>query len=151
MTRDYGALLAKEILTPAAIMDSLLTGPMSDKFFAIIQDEIQKTIDEQAGVAKHLVRLTVGSRKYNEMKRSAAEMVIERMPETAEQLEGYAAERLDIENTIVERMRTMDTDDYESLLRPAFKDDEWIVVALGATLGFLFGEVQVQVITHLAG
>ena len=45
----------------------------------------------------------------------------------------------------------MDTDAYESLLRPAFKDDEWVVVALGATLGFLFGELQVQIITHFAG
>ena len=63
------------------------------------------------------------------MKRSAAERVIERMPETSQQSEAYAAERLDIENTIVERMRTMDTDAYENLLRPAFKDDEWVVVA----------------------
>ena len=47
-------------------------------------------------------------------------------------------------------MKTMDIDDYESLLRPAFKEDEWIIVALGATLGFLFGEIQVQIITHLA-
>ena len=54
VTRDYGALLAKEILTPEAIMESLLTGPMSDKFFEIIQDEIQRTIDEQAGVARHV-------------------------------------------------------------------------------------------------
>ena len=29
----YRPLLAKNIITPAAIMDSLLTGPMSDKFF----------------------------------------------------------------------------------------------------------------------
>jgi hypothetical protein len=51
---------------------------------------------------------------------------------------------------IVERMALMDTDGYENLLRPALKDDEWIIVALGATLGFLFGELQVQIITQLA-
>ncbi len=47
VTRDYAAILAKDILTPAAILDSLLTGPMSDKFFEIIQDEIQ-TDDRRA-------------------------------------------------------------------------------------------------------
>jgi uncharacterized membrane protein YheB (UPF0754 family) len=150
VTRDYGALLAKEIITPAAIMDSLLTGPMSDKFFEIIRSEIQTTIDQQTAVAKHLITLTIGSQRYNAMKQVIAQRVIDSMPETSRQVEAYAAERLDVENTIVERMRMMDTDDYENLLRPAFKDDEWIVVALGATIGFLFGEIQVQIITHLA-
>jgi uncharacterized membrane protein YheB (UPF0754 family) len=150
VTRDYGALLAKDILTPAAIMESLLTGPMSDRFFEIIQQEIQNTIDQQTGVAKHLITLTVGSRKYNAMKLAVATQVVAKMPETSQQIEAYAAERLDIENTIIERMQMMDTDAYENLLRPAFKDDEWIVVALGAILGFLFGEIQVQIITHLA-
>jgi len=92
----------------------------------------------------------VGSREYTAMKKSIAERVIEKMPEASYQAQAYAAERLDVENTIVERMRLMDTDEYENLLRPAFKDDEWIIVALGATLGFLFGELQVQIITHLA-
>ena len=150
ITRDYGALLAKDIITPAAILDSLLTGPMSDKFYEMIGEEIQRTVDEQTGVARPLILLSVGSRKYTEMKASIAERVIEKMPAASYQAEAYAAERLDIENTIVERMRMMDIDDYENLLRPAFKDDEWIVVALGATLGFLFGELQVQIITRLA-
>ena len=84
------------------------------------------------------------------MKKKIAELVIEKIPEQSKQVEAYAAERLDIENTMVERMSLMDAEGYENLLRPAFKDDEWIVVALGATLGFLFGELQVQIITHLA-
>src|SRR5690242_8913075 len=131
-------------------MDSLLAGPMSDKFYEMIRDEILKTIDEQTGAAKHLIILAVGSRSYTAMKRSIAERVVEKMPGTCYQAQAYAAERLDVENTSVERMRMMDTDDDENLLRPAFKDDEWIIVALGATLGFRFGEVQVQIITHLA-
>jgi uncharacterized membrane protein YheB (UPF0754 family) len=150
VTRDYAALLAKDIITPAAILDSLLTGAMSDKFYEMIKEEIQKTIDEQTGIARPLIILSVGSSRYTAMKKSIAERVIETMPEASYQAQAYAAKRLDIENTIVERMSLMDTDDYENLLRPAFKDDEWIIVALGATLGFLFGELQVQIITHLA-
>jgi uncharacterized membrane protein YheB (UPF0754 family) len=116
----------------------------------MITDEIQKTIDEQTGVARYLIVLAVGSRSYNEMKRSVAERVVERLPETTDQIQAYAAERLAVEDTIVERMKMMDADHYENLLRPAFKEDEWIIIALGATLGFLFGELQVQIITHLA-
>jgi uncharacterized membrane protein YheB (UPF0754 family) len=148
VTRDYAHLLSKDVLTPAAILESLLTGPMSDKFFEVIQDEIQRTIDEQTGVAKRIIT-TFAGRQYMEMKHTIAERVIERIPEASKHVESYAAERLDIENTMVEKMSEMDTDTYENLLRPAFKDDEWIVVALGATLGFLFGELQVHIITSL--
>lgn len=150
ITRDYAALLATDVITPAALMDSLLTGAMSDKFYEMISDEIQTTVDDQTGVARHVIVLSVGSRRYTAMKKSIAERVIQKLPEASYQAQSYASERLDIEHTIVERMRTMDTDDYENLLRPAFREDEWIIVALGATLGFLFGEIQVQIITHLA-
>ena len=149
-TRLYAEVLAKDILTPAAVMEGLLTGPMSDKFFELIQDEIQKSIDEQSGLAGRFVQVAVGGRKYQQMKKDVADRVIEQLPETSQYVEAYAAERLDLENTMRERMQMMDADDYENLLRPAFKDDEWIVVALGATLGFLFGELQVQIITALA-
>ena len=150
VTRDYAGLLAKDVLTPSAIFESLLTGPMSDQFFQIIEEEIRRTIDEQAGFAGRIFGVVGGSR-YQKMKKQIAEMVIEKLPEQSQQAEAYAAERLDIENTLVERMSEMTPEVYENLLRPAFKDDEWIVVALGATLGFLFGELQVQIITHLAG
>jgi uncharacterized membrane protein YheB (UPF0754 family) len=148
VTRDYAHLLAKDILTPAAVIESLLTGPMSDKFFEVMQDEIQRTIDEQTGVSGRIIS-TFAGRQYQEMKQTVADLVIGQIPETTKHIERYAAERLDIENTMVAKMSEMDTDSYENLLRPAFKDDEWIVVALGATLGFIFGEIQVHIITSL--
>jgi uncharacterized membrane protein YheB (UPF0754 family) len=147
--RGYSALMAKEIFTPKAIMESLLTGPMSDKFFDIIQTEIERIIDDQMGFTGRIMYL-VGGRQYQDMKKQVAELVIERLPETSSYIEAYAAERLDLENTMVEKMRDLDALSYENMLRPAFKDDEWIVVVLGAALGFLFGELQSQLILLLA-
>ncbi|MEV5361089.1 DUF445 domain-containing protein, partial [Micrococcus luteus] len=145
----YSALLAKEIFTPKAIMESLLTGPMSDKFFDIIQTEIARTIDEQMGFAGRVFS-TVGSRQYQEMKTGLATSVIDRIPETSQYIERYAQERLDLENTMIEKMAELTAIEYENLLRPAFRDDEWLVIVLGATLGFLVGEIQVQLLLLLA-
>ena len=39
----------------------------------------------------------------------------------------------------------LDEDEFENLLRPAFQQDEWILFAVGAVLGFLVGELQVQI------
>lgn len=140
--RDYATLLAKDILTPKAVMESLLTGPMSDKLFEMIQDEIKQTIDDQAGVARPLVALAVGGRKYQQMKVRVAEQVIAQMPEHAQYVEEYATRALDLENLAAERMKLLSAEEYEELMRPAFRDDEKTVVAVGAVLGFIVGELQ---------
>lgn len=147
--RGYSALMAREIFTPKAIMESLLTGPMSDKFFDVIQTEIGRTIDQELGFAGRIIDFVGGSR-YQNMKTQASELVTERLPQTSAYIESYMADRLDLENTMIEKMMELDPVAYENLLRPAFKDDEWIIVVLGAALGFLFGELQVQIIVHLA-
>jgi uncharacterized membrane protein YheB (UPF0754 family) len=147
--RGYSALMAREIFTPKAIMESMLTGPMSDKFFDIIQTEIRTTIDKQLGRSVRIIN-AVGSRPYQEMKQRIAGSIIEKLPETSSYIEGYFEERLQLEDMMIDKMRDLDSQSYENLLRPAFKDDEWIIVVLGAALGFLFGEVQAELIVHLA-
>lgn len=147
--RGYAALMAREIFTPKAIMESLLTGPMSDKFFDVIQTEIRTTIDDQLGVAVRVIE-AVGSRQYQDMKQQIAESIVAKLPETSSYIEEYFAERLQLEDMMVEKMLQLDATSYENLLRPAFKDDEWIIVVLGAALGFLFGELQAELIVHFA-
>ena len=148
--KGYASLMAREIFTPKAIMESLLTGPMSDKFFDIIQTEISKTIDSQMGFAGRVIN-AVGGRQYQDMKQQIAGSIIEKLPETSSYIEAYAAERLDLENVMVDKMMVLDSQSYENLLRPAFKDDEWIIVVLGAALGFICGEIQSQLILLVAG
>ena len=45
-------------------------------------------------------------------------------------------------------MQELTPDEFEGLLRPAFQQDEWILIAVGAVLGFLVGEMQVLVMTR---
>jgi uncharacterized membrane protein YheB (UPF0754 family) len=122
---------------------------MSDKLFDLVQREVQRTVDQQTGITRPFVVLAVGGRRYQDMKRAVAEKVVEHMPMTAYQAEAYAEERLDLRNTITERMKLLDTDSYEDLLRPAFKDDEKVVILVGAVLGFLVGELQTFLITSV--
>jgi uncharacterized membrane protein YheB (UPF0754 family) len=142
VTRDYPALIARNILTPRAVMESLLTGPSSDKLFLLIEKEIKRTIDEQTGPALPLVTVAVGRRNYSQIRQRIAERVLEHLPRHTEYIEAYAGEALDLETLAAERMSLMSSDQYEELLRPAFRDDEKTVVAVGAILGFLVGELQ---------
>jgi uncharacterized membrane protein YheB (UPF0754 family) len=142
VSRDYAKLLAKDIITPRAVLESLLTGPMSDKLFELIQDEIKATIDAEAGIMRPFVAMAIGGRKYQAMKLRSAEIVIEQMPEQAHLVEEYATNALDLENLAAERMQLLTALEYEELLRPAFRDDEKTVIAVGAIIGCVVGELQ---------
>lgn len=148
VTRSFSALMATEIFTSHAIMESLLTGPMSDKFFDVIQSEIYKTIDSQLGFAVRIIN-AVGSRQYRDMKQQIADMILDKLPETSRYIEKYVGERLNLAEIVVEKMSQMDSQSYENLLRPIFKDDEWIIIVLGAALGFVVGLGQEQLILAL--
>jgi uncharacterized membrane protein YheB (UPF0754 family) len=95
-----------------------------------------------------VVVFAVGSTKYQEMKKDVALKLIERMPDTLKHAEQYAADAMDLENTLRVKMQELSEDEFEQLIRPAFQQDEWILIATGAALGFLVGELQVLVMLH---
>lgn len=150
VAKEYGKLIAKEIVTPSNILDAVLKGPLSDRIFSMVQKQVQKMVDEQSGLARPLVVFAVGSTKYQEMKRVIAEKVMEKLPGTMKHVEKYAGEAMDLENLLGTKMAQLSPEEFEGLLRPAFEQDEWILITVGAVLGFLVGEFQVFVMHHLA-
>jgi uncharacterized membrane protein YheB (UPF0754 family) len=75
---------------------------------------------------------------------------MERMPDTLVHIEDYARDTMDIRNLLVTKMRGLTATEFEGLLRPAFQQDEWILITVGAVLGFAVGEVQSLVLEHFA-
>jgi uncharacterized membrane protein YheB (UPF0754 family) len=102
-------------------------------------------------MARPLVVFAFGSTRYNEMKNAVAAKIIERLPETLRHVEQYAADAMDIQNDLSEKMKMLTEEEFEGLLRPAFKQDEWILITVGAVLGALVGELQVQIMLRLGG
>jgi uncharacterized membrane protein YheB (UPF0754 family) len=145
VTRDYAKILAEDLFAPDILFDGIIKGPGADKLFALMAKEIGAAVDAQAGPFKPVVRLAVGTARYNMLKASLVELVIERIPDTLTEAHSYAKRTIDLENTIVAKMSQLTDEEYESILRPVFKDDEPLVIAVGAILGGLVGELQVQI------
>ncbi len=150
VSSEYGRLIAAEIVTPRAVIDAILRGPLSDRLFTVVQKQVQRIVDEQSGIAKPFVVFAVGSTKYQEMKRLVTQETIKRMPDTLKHIESYARDAMDLENTMAGKMKELSVEEFEALLHPAFEQDEWMLIAVGAALGFTVGEMQVLVMEHLA-
>lgn len=149
VSRDYGALIADEVLTPANLIDALLKGPLSDQLITIVQDEVTTVLNQQTGLARPLAVVAVGSARYQEMKKDIAQQVVDHLPVALRSVEEYASDALDIRNTLIEKMQEMTVEEFEHVLRPAFEQDEWKLIAVGAILGFMVGELQVFIVEHL--
>lgn len=141
---DYAALISKQLLTPANMMEELFRGAFSDRIMELVHKNVKRLVDEQAGVARPLVVYAVGSQRYIEMKNVVADRILQKMPETMKYVEAYAEDAMDVRNTLVNRMQDLTPQEFEGMLRPAFKEDEWSLIAVGAILGFLVGEAQIQ-------
>lgn len=148
ITRDYARILAEDLFSPENLFEGIFNGPGADKLYALVAKEVHAAIEAQTGVVTPLVSLAVGTTRYRQMKESAAQLIIERLPATLADAQDYTMSVIDLEGTIVEKMSQLDNDEYESILRPVFKDDEPLMIAVGAILGGIVGEIQVQVIEH---
>lgn len=149
VARDYGDLIAKEIITPRRVVEAVLGGPLSDRLFALVQREVHRLIDAQVGLARPLLVVAVGGRRYQRMKQLVTVRVMERLPEAMAYVEGYATDAMDIRNTLMTKMQQLSPKQFERLLRPAFEQDEWILIATGAVLGFAVGELQILIVEFL--
>ncbi len=141
---DYAALISKQLLTPANMMEELFRGAFADRIMELIHKNVKRTVDDQAGIARPLVVYAVGSQNYIEMKKMIADRIMAQMPETMKHVESYAEDAMDIRNTLVTRMQDLTSEEFEGMLRPAFKEDEWSLIVVGAVLGFLVGEMQIH-------
>ncbi|MGQ0837117.1 DUF445 domain-containing protein [Actinokineospora sp.] len=142
VARQYGDIVAREVMTVPNIIDGILRGPKSDRLLTTIQRIVRQTVDEQASIAKPFVAVAVGTRRFQEMKAAAADRAMVYLSDTARHAEPYAHQALDIGNTIATKMNQLSRVEYEGLLRPAFRQDEWKLIAVGAVIGALVGHLQ---------
>ncbi len=143
VSRDYARLIAEEIVTPSNIIEAVLKGPYADRVFNMIAKNVKRVIDDQSGLAKPFVAWTVGTRRYIDMKNLAVERIVENLPDAVRSVDAYAKEAMDIADTLTQRLTALPPPDFEGMLRPAFEEDEWILITVGAALGFLVGLGQV--------
>lgn len=143
VARQYGDLIAREVMTVPNLVEGVLSGPRSEKLLSAIQKLVADSVEAQARLVRPFVSVAVGSRRFEEIKVAAAQKAMTHLSATALAAEPYAREALDIGNTIAAKMNQLTRVEYEGLLRPAFRQDEWKLIAVGAVIGALVGELQV--------
>lgn len=139
---EQGVLIAEEIFNPEKVMAGILKGPSSDKLFKLIEKHMKQTMDSFSGYAKPFVLLTVGADRYIATKDRVVERTIAHLEESLVHVHDYAEEAMDVENTVIEKVKQLSPEQFERMIRPIFEEDEWMMTLGGGVLGLLVGLFQ---------
>jgi uncharacterized membrane protein YheB (UPF0754 family) len=135
----YARIVADEIVTVANFGNELLNGPQSDRTRALIEASMRPAIDRAIGPARQAVRVAIGSREYDAIRSSFAHEPVEAMMIPLSDPEFSRTQSAAMRKLITERMREMAPKDFGQMLRTATREDEWLLLAHGAVLGFAGG------------
>jgi uncharacterized membrane protein YheB (UPF0754 family) len=133
-------IVTAEILTIGHIMSEIFRGPKADRAKAMLKKHMRPVID--GGVVKTVAQLTVGPEGFVDLKRTIEEKTIEMSLASFDDPIFTKERGKVVEMMFRTRMQAMSSEEFQSLLRPAFEEDEWILITMGGVLGLLAGFTQ---------
>ena len=147
VAEEYAVIVADEIVTIGNVAENLMHGSQSDRTRKMIRDAIRPEVDRAVGLAGPVVRMTTGSEQYEEVRETFVTESVDRTIEPLQDAEFNEERSEAIRELITGRIRDLPPVDFVGLLRPAFVEDEWMLILLGAVLGFAAGWIQLAVVT----
>jgi len=137
----YAGIITEDIVTLSNLGDHLLNGPRSDRTRQMLETALQPAVDRAAGRARSAVRVAMGTREYDTIRDSVAVEAVEYTVTPFSDPEFNREQGAKMRALFAARMRELPYIDFVEMLRSAIKEDEWMLYAHGAVLGFGAGLV----------
>jgi len=102
-----------EILHTKAIWETILTGPLSPNFFAMLRAHSIVFTEKLVGGMKPFAVTAMGGQQFSEMKEEIARQIADNLPTIMPHSYQYTTEALDMETTIREKMSELPYPEFE--------------------------------------
>jgi hypothetical protein len=135
----YARSIAEDVITLERIGDFLMNGPRGDRTRAMLVRALRPAIDDAAGPLLPVVRVAVGSGQFERIREGIA---VEAVGRTDLAFRDPAFSRQQGERLRVlfaRRTKELAPADFVEMMRSAFREDEWMLYAHGAVMGFAGG------------
>ncbi len=136
----FARLATQEFMTIKNIMTAVMTGPRSHRTRAMIKKNIRPLVE--GGVVRTAAQLTVGMGGYASLKKAIEAKAIDMSLEPFDDPVFNKDRGVVVERLFRERMEALSSEEFQDLLRPAFQEDEWILILVGGVLGAGAGLIQ---------
>ena len=141
----YARIIAEEVITLENIGNFLLYGPRGDRTQQMLESAMGPAIDRAAGPARAALRAAVGGREFDAIREQVAQ---DSAAHTITPFRDAAFSQRQSEKIRVlfaHRTRELPPRDFVEMLRAAIKEDEWMLYAHGAIMGFAGGVAHVLI------
>jgi uncharacterized membrane protein YheB (UPF0754 family) len=132
----YARIIADDVITLENIGDFLLEGPSGDRTRQMLAEAMKPAIDNAAGPIRGAVRVAVGSKRFDNIRDSVAAEAADRTIKPFKDPEFSKRQAENIYALIAKRTKELPPRDFVEMMRAAIKEDEWMLYAHGAIMGF---------------
>lgn len=140
VSETFCRIVTSEILTIGHLMNEVFKGPKSHHSRAMIKKHLRPILE--SGITRTVAQMTVGLEGYVDLKRSFEDKAIEFSLKSFGDPVFNKERSAMVETLLCERMQAMTPAQFQDLLRPAFQEDEWILILIGGVLGAAAGLAQ---------
>jgi hypothetical protein len=141
----YARAIAEDVITLERIGDFLMNGPRGDRTRQMLARALRPAIDDAAGPLLPVVRVAVGGRQFDRIRDGIAVEAVGRtdLAFRDEEFGRQQGERL--RELFAARTKELAPADFVEMMRSAFREDEWMLYAHGAVMGFAGGVLHLLV------
>ncbi len=142
VAKVWSKIVTREIFTIKLLVEGMIKGSKSKKTRQLIKKHLRPLVDKAVGTIRPLAQLTVGIENYSKIKDKVAEIAVDVSIEPFDDPVFIEDRAKVMERFLTHRMTQLPPEEFQGLLRPCFKEDEFKVILLGGILGFLAGIAQ---------
>lgn len=146
VAETYASIITDDVLTMRHLAQELMHGPKNDRTRELMRSRLRPSIDEALGQVQPAVRLAVGSREYDAVRDELAVAAVEPAEDALTDPEFNEERSAVLRGLMAKRMAALPATDFAELLRSAFEEDEWQLIAVGSVLGLFAGILQIATV-----
>lgn len=136
----FGRIVATRVLNADNIVRTVMESDGVVRMNEIIEHRVGDLISKYEAHPMATVLLPEADRPA--LRAEVIERLKHEWPKPGGFFHTFAGESVDLHGELERRMKALDRASYEGVLRPAFQQDEWKLIAAGAVLGTLAGFLQ---------
>ncbi len=137
----WSRLVAEELITVEKVAHAMLHGEKGARTRSIIQRHLRPMLDQSA-LMKVLAQVAVGMAGYTELKKAMNDKAVVATGHVFHDPDFNRDRARVVAATINEQMQALSPIEFQDVLRPAFQEEEWLLMLVGGLLGAAAGLVQ---------
>ncbi|MEZ4264917.1 MAG: hypothetical protein R3F39_00960 [Myxococcota bacterium] len=137
---EFAQIMTARVLNAENLFRELATGDSRETLLGYVRTRVHQTLEDLK--KNPMLAMLVAGPAGAELEAEILEAIELEMFTDGGLVHDFADKSDTIRETLIARMSVMESEAFEDVLRPAFKQDEWKLILAGAALGLVAGVAQ---------